>query len=115
MATGQVDRMIGARIRAARVMRGLSQTELGERIGVSFQQVQKYENAANRVSGSRLLAISKVLDVPITYFYEEVEGAEGGEQLSTPAMRAAHILSEMPDGPLKNQIFQLIKAAARKI
>ena len=114
MATTEVDKVIGSRIRAARVMRNLSQTDLGDKVGVSFQQIQKYENAANRVSGSRLLMIAKELDVPITYFYENLEGAEGTTEISTPAMRAARILSEMPDGALKDQIYQLIKAAGQR-
>lgn len=65
-----VDIHIGQSIRAFRTRRGLSQSALGERIGVTFQQVQKYERGTNRVSGSRLYEIAGVLGVSIADFYE---------------------------------------------
>jgi transcriptional regulator with XRE-family HTH domain len=64
-----VDVTVGKRVRLRRVQLGLSQTELGKKLGVTFQQVQKYENGANRVSCSRLYEISTALDVPIVYFF----------------------------------------------
>src|SRR4051795_8296778 len=64
------DAEIGKRIRARRLERGLSQTELGQRLGVTFQQIQKYEKGANRVGAGRLQRIAEVLDVPITFFYD---------------------------------------------
>jgi transcriptional regulator with XRE-family HTH domain len=60
-----LDQLIGRNIRLYRIERGLSQTALGESIGVSFQQIQKYEKAANRVPGSRLIQIARALDVPV--------------------------------------------------
>lgn len=68
-----IDTRIGHRIRAARALRKLSQTGLGERLGLSFQQVQKYETAANRVSASRLISIALALDLPVSWFLEEVD------------------------------------------
>ncbi len=68
-----VDRIIGQNIRANRLARGLSQGELGDQIGVTFQQVQKYETGTNRVGGSRLIQIAKALNVPA---FELLEGAE---------------------------------------
>ncbi len=64
------DKDIGRRIRLLRLQRGLSQTELGEMLGVSFQQVQKYEKGSNRVSAARLRQIADELKVPITMFYD---------------------------------------------
>jgi transcriptional regulator with XRE-family HTH domain len=61
---------LGRRIRARRLECGLSQTQLGKRIGVSFQQVQKYEQGANAVSSGRLEQISDLFEVPITFFYD---------------------------------------------
>ena len=66
-----MDRHVGARIRMQRMVRGLSQTELGKAVGVAFQQVQKYENGANRVSASRLQQIANVLEVAPDFFFEE--------------------------------------------
>ena len=70
-----VDISVGARIRLARKMRGRSQQGLAEAIGVTFQQVQKYESGANRVSASMLTRIAADLDVPITEFFRPVEAA----------------------------------------
>jgi transcriptional regulator with XRE-family HTH domain len=65
------DQFAGARIRQARVMAQMSQTELGAKLGVSFQQVQKYEKGVNRISGSRLVQIAEILGKPMTWFYDE--------------------------------------------
>jgi len=65
-----IDREIGRRIKAKRLLLGHNQQFLAETIGVSYQQVQKYENGTDRVGASRLFAISKALDVPIAYFFE---------------------------------------------
>lgn len=67
------DQAIGAQIRAMRLVRGLTQTELADLVGVKFQQIQKYESGANRVSASRLWQIANVLDVNIVQFFEGCE------------------------------------------
>jgi transcriptional regulator with XRE-family HTH domain len=71
-STTQIDDHIAARIRERRTMLGLTQQELGEMIGVSYQQIYKYERRENRIAAGRLYEIACVLDVPITYFYEEL-------------------------------------------
>lgn len=65
-----IDALIGARIKSRRIALRISQTVLAESIGVRFQQVQKYESGANRVSASRLLQVAETLDVPISYFFQ---------------------------------------------
>jgi len=72
------DAEIGRRIRALRLERGLSQTDLGNLLGVTFQQIQKYERGANRIGSSRLHQFSKVLDVPVAYFFHGLDGEDGG-------------------------------------
>ena len=72
-----VDIAVGKRVRGRRILMGLSQERLGDDLGVTFQQVQKYERGANRVSASRLYEISKVLDVPPSYFFEEIMESDG--------------------------------------
>ncbi len=67
-----VDAHVGDRIRVRRTLMGMSQEKLGEALGLTFQQVQKYENGANRVSASRLFQLSKILNVPVSYFFENV-------------------------------------------
>jgi len=73
-----VDQHVGARIRMQRMVRGLSQTELGKAVGVTFQQVQKYEKGVNRVSASRLQQIANVLKVRPDFFFEETSAKAVG-------------------------------------
>lgn len=68
-----IDSAVGQRIRQRRKVLGFSQTELAARVGVKFQQVQKYETGVNRVAASRLWKIAEALEVPITYFFEDIE------------------------------------------
>ena len=68
-----VDLHVGQRVRARRKMLGLSQTQLGKELGVTFQQVQKYERGTNRIGSSRLFRMSTTLDVPVAYFFEGAE------------------------------------------
>lgn len=68
----KIDVLVGQRIRARRHALGISQTELGDAIGVKFQQIQKYETGANRVSASRLWAVAQKLGVDVVYFFEGI-------------------------------------------
>lgn len=68
-----IDVQVGLRVRLRRNMLGLSQEKLGEAIGLTFQQVQKYERGANRISASRLYQLSRVMDVPVSFFYDDVD------------------------------------------
>ncbi len=68
-----IDRYIGKRIRIRRSLMGLSQAALGERLNITFQQIQKYEKGKNRVAASRLYEISRILEVPFEYFFIDVE------------------------------------------
>jgi transcriptional regulator with XRE-family HTH domain len=80
------DLEVAKRVRALRLQRGISQTELGGILDVTFQQVQKYETGTNRISAGRLQQIAEVLDVPVTYFYANDtngSGHSGSEPRST--------------------------------
>ncbi len=66
-----VDTHVGSRVRLRRMLLGMSQERLGESMGLTFQQVQKYEKGVNRIGASRLFQISKILDVPVQFFFEE--------------------------------------------
>ncbi len=70
-----VDVHVGARLRQRRTLLGMNQTALGDAIGLTFQQVQKYERGANRIGSSRLFHLSRVLDVPIEYFFGDMPAA----------------------------------------
>ncbi len=67
-----VDVHVSARVRMRRALLGMTQTTLGDALGLTFQQVQKYENGTNRISASRLYDLSRVLDVPIEHFFEDM-------------------------------------------
>ena len=69
-----VDVHVGARLRQRRTLLGMSQEKLGEAVGLTFQQIQKYERGANRIGASRLYQLSNVLDVSVSYFFEEMPG-----------------------------------------
>ena len=71
-----IDRHVGARVRMRRMLAGISQEKLGESLGVTFQQVQKYEKGTNRISASRLQHIANILDVNVSFFFE---GAPAGD------------------------------------
>ena len=77
-----IDRHVGARIRERRIMLGLSQQQMADMIGVTYQQVHKYERGINRISAGRLYEITRVLNVPITYFFEGLDITEDDESLN---------------------------------
>src|SRR5881396_1595345 len=67
-----VDVHVGARMRQRRTLLGMSQTKVGEAVGLTFQQIQKYERGSNSIGSSRLYEFAKVLDVPVSHFFEEM-------------------------------------------
>ncbi|MDK1491687.1 helix-turn-helix transcriptional regulator [Sinorhizobium sp. 7-81] len=69
-----IDIHVGSRIRLRRTMLGMSQEKLGEALGITFQQIQKYEKGTNRVGASRLQNISSILNVPVSFFFEDAPG-----------------------------------------
>lgn len=72
MASHPVDSYVGSRLRARRMILGISQESLGELVGVTFQQIQKYERGYNRIGSSRLYEFSKILNVPVSFFFEDI-------------------------------------------
>jgi transcriptional regulator with XRE-family HTH domain len=84
-----VDAQVGSRVRLRRMLIGMSQERLGELLGLTFQQVQKYEKGVNRIGAGRLFDVARILGVPIEYFYESVSnqlaGARGFAEEGNPA------------------------------
>ncbi len=76
-----VDKHVGLQIRNRRTLMGLSQEKLADAVGVTFQQIQKYERGANRVSASRLLSFSKILGVSIDYFYSDLDDSTANKSV----------------------------------
>ena len=102
-----IDRQVGTRIRMQRMVRGLSQTELGKAVGVTFQQVQKYEKGANRVSASRLQQIANVLEVAPDFFFAEVHAKKAGNSGSNETTLIDEFISSR-DGITLAQAFTKI-------
>jgi transcriptional regulator with XRE-family HTH domain len=120
-----VDAHVGNRVRLRRMLVGMSQERLGELLGLTFQQVQKYEKGVNRIAAGRLFEISGILGVPVSFFYEDVDGrrapgfAEGrdappvmdflasgeGLQLSLAFMR-------IEDPKVRRRILDLVRSLA---
>ncbi|WP_246737563.1 helix-turn-helix domain-containing protein [Nordella sp. HKS 07] len=122
-----VDRHVGNRVRMRRLLVGMSQEKLGELLGITFQQVQKYEKGSNRVSASRLYQISRVLGVSVQYFYDELksddddlaglaesEGADAiaGALQSPDGVQIARIFSETTDPDKRKLILNAVKLLA---
>ena len=117
-----VDVHVGRRIRAARLAKGMSQERLADSLGVTFQQVQKYEKGVNRVGAGRLHYLAKTLVVPIAYFFEDAGGAEVApttnesfdaitEALSTKeGIRIARALARIREPEIRRRIADLLEA-----
>ncbi len=121
-----IDIHVGARVRVRRRLLGITQEKLGEAIGLTFQQVQKYERGSNRISASRLFELARILDVPVTYFYEGVEDLNGGKAPVLPEVAAAPFETELlasrethellrfyyslPDQQVRRRFLDLLKA-----
>jgi transcriptional regulator with XRE-family HTH domain len=105
-----IDAQVGNRVRLRRMLIGMSQEKLGEALGLTFQQVQKYEKGVNRIGAGRLFDVARILGVPITYFYEDValeRGAPGfAEDNGSPPV--IEFLSS-PDGLQLSLAFMRIK------
>ena len=122
-----IDIHVGARVRARRKQFGMSQSKLGEALNLTFQQVQKYEKGTNRIGSSRLYQLSKVLDVPISYFFDDMPaeisekratglaegtGFEGDPLAQQETRQLVRAYYRIPNPHLRNQVRRLVKALA---
>ena len=106
-----IDVHVGARLRQRRTLLGMSQTTLGDAIGLTFQQMQKYEKGTNRISASRLFALSRVLDVPVEYFFDDVPAEVSASSPATEKRgRAKKPPSYEPDPMAKRETLELVRA-----
>ncbi len=120
-----VDLGVGSRVRARRILMGMSQERLADQLGVTFQQVQKYEKGANRVSASRLHDIGQILDVLPGYFFEELTGIKLSSQTQSPRTADSDPLNrretlelvrtyyQIPDPKLRHKIASLIRSLGK--
>jgi transcriptional regulator with XRE-family HTH domain len=115
MLADPVDIAVGARIRLLRKVRGMSQQSLAEAAGVTFQQIQKYERGSNRIGSSRLYEFAKVLDVPVSYFFDEMpSNARSGRPMSGRGRKgfgeAGTPFEQEKDPLIKRETLELVRA-----
>jgi transcriptional regulator with XRE-family HTH domain len=111
-----IDVHVGSRVRLRRTLLGMSQEKLGEALGLTFQQVQKYERGANRVGASRLFDLSRVLDVPVSFFFDDMDDQLKGQ--SPAQIASVGELAEAPahfehDPLAKRETLELVRAYYR--
>lgn len=106
-----IDVHVGKRIRQRRTLLGMSQTRLGRAVGLTFQQIQKYENGSNRLGSSRLFEFGKVLDVPIDYFFSELATADARMPLLKKGARGRYKAPDRNADVLgKRETLELVRA-----
>ncbi|WP_207457829.1 helix-turn-helix transcriptional regulator [Azospirillum sp. SYSU D00513] len=105
-----IDIHVGARLRLRRTLLGLSQEKLGEAVGITFQQLQKYERGSNRISASRLFNLSQVLGVQVSYFFEDLSTPDG-QKLVALSEGAAE--SDEVDSMARRETLELVRAYYR--
>ncbi|MFT4182381.1 MAG: helix-turn-helix transcriptional regulator [Rhizobium sp.] len=101
-----IDAYVGSRVRMRRLMLGMSQERLADQIGVTFQQVQKYEKGTNRIGASRLQAIASVLAVPVAFFFQQ----DNSQPLTTEGLGAINGLEDLSDFLTSKEGLSLNKA-----
>jgi len=109
-----IDIHVGSRVRLRRMMLGMSQEKLGENLGITFQQIQKYEKGTNRIGASRLQHIARVLTVPVSFFFEDAPGgvaAEPGGMAEQPSASYVVDFLSSSEGIQLNKAFIRIKDA----
>ena len=123
-----IDIHVGSRVRLRRMMTNMSQEKLGEHLGITFQQIQKYEKGTNRIGASRLQSISSVLQVPVSFFFDGAPGPSGApspsgleensstymvEFLSSPeGLQLNKAFSRIPDAKVRRRIVELVRSLA---
>jgi transcriptional regulator with XRE-family HTH domain len=128
-APNPVDKYVGSRVRMRRIMLGMSQEKLGEALGLTFQQVQKYEKGTNRVGASRLQQISEILQVPVSFLFDGgprgVVNAEGFREGGSPAyvsdflataegLALTRAFTRITDAKMRRSIVELVEQIAAR-
>ncbi|MGE6743656.1 helix-turn-helix domain-containing protein [Allorhizobium pseudoryzae] len=111
MKDQELNLAIGKQLRMVRSARGLTQAELGEEIGVTFQQIQKYENGTNRLSVAIMLRLCRFMDVDAGEFVSGISAAQGDRPPDEPSV-IVNDLRRIPDETVRNNLFALIRSLA---
>ena len=110
-----VDLHVGGRLKQIRGLRGLSQTNLADSVGLTFQQIQKYENGANRISASRLWEFAERLNVPISFFYDGLDDSRDNIELEVDrmALELVRALQSIKDDEVRRRLYELAKMVSK--
>ncbi len=112
----EIDQHIGQRVRERRIVLGLSQTVLADGLGITFQQIQKYEKGRNRIAAGRLYGCAQLLKVPPAFFFEGLEGSDSGTPDATrsdEALELARAYYSIDDPAQRRRVRELVRALAR--
>jgi transcriptional regulator with XRE-family HTH domain len=101
-----VDVHVGSRVRYRRMIIGMSQEKLGEKMNLTFQQIQKYEKGTNRIGASRLFQLSKILDVPVGYFFDFLNSREG--------LDLNRAFAKIQDPKVRRRVIDLVRALSEE-
>jgi transcriptional regulator with XRE-family HTH domain len=113
-APNPVDVHVGSRVRLRRTLLGLSQEKLGEAVGLTFQQIQKYERGANRIGASRLFEFSRILDVPVSFFFDDMSEKVKGRDVGVSFGLADQPVGALEPDPLtRRETLELVRAYYR--
>ena len=123
-----VDVHVGSRVRLRRTLLGMSQEKLGQALSLTFQQIQKYERGANRIGSSRLYQLSRILDVPVSFFFDDMSAEVSGRPLGLgeaeqssyerdqlarrETLELVRAYYRIEDADVRKRLFELIKAVA---
>lgn len=114
--TSRIERHVGRRLRERRILMGLTQQQLAELVGITYQQAHKYERGINRVSAGRLYELARVLNVDVGYFFEDLEGAEEIDESMNERQRLcldhARNFARIPDARQQEALAQLTRVLA---
>ena len=120
-----IDKHVGSRVRMRRLMLNMSQEKLADALGLTFQQVQKYEKGVNRIGAGRLFEVSRILNVPVDFFYEGVNATptSANEQESAPVMefvssgeglQLSLAFMKIKDAKVRKRVLDLVKSLAEE-
>lgn len=104
-----VDVHVGRKLKQIRTMRRLSQTDVARELDLSFQQIQKYEIGSNRIAASRLYELSRILDVPTSYFFEGLDASTKTTSDRDPSLEIVAALASIRDDTIKSRIVTFIE------
>ena len=104
-----VDVHVGKKLKHARTLRQFSQTDVAQHLGLSFQQIQKYETGSNRIAASRLFELAQILEVPTSYFFEGLHDNANSSPKVDPSMQIVTALAAIKDDNVRSRIVTFIE------